>query len=241
MPTSCSATSRAAPCRSTNATFASCSGWSGIPMKGRPDATAVCTLPWRPAATARSSVDRRKVAEQQRCKARHALDAELGRDAVEARGIEVEAHRACVVQPPADLLGEPALERHPDGPAWRRQQASLEDGRKDRACVLGDERDTGEARREQRGQCPAGDRDGHRPLAKERRLGGDVLADLLVAPHALVDRTDAGNRADERHATRRRPAQAEQVVRNAGGAELRLVGPTVRRDMTSAPRARSAL
>jgi hypothetical protein len=48
VPAAFCAISRAAPWFCANVTFASCSDWSGMPTKGTPAASAVCTLPWRP-------------------------------------------------------------------------------------------------------------------------------------------------------------------------------------------------
>lgn len=55
VPAAFCAISRAAPWFCANVTLASCSDWSGMPTKGRPAASAVCTLPWPPAMTARST------------------------------------------------------------------------------------------------------------------------------------------------------------------------------------------
>ena len=73
--------------------------------------------------------DERQVAEQQRAEARHALDAELVRDAVETVRVDRQPRRARVVQPAAEAARQPALERKPEPHLRQRQQAALEHGR----------------------------------------------------------------------------------------------------------------
>jgi DNA-binding MarR family transcriptional regulator len=94
-------------------------------------------------------------------------------------------------------LGQEPLARESDRHARGGQQAAFEDRPQERSGVLGDQRDPGEPGRQQRRQRPAGHGGPDLVPREVLRLGHGVTAQLLIAPHALVVRADAGHRAEE--------------------------------------------
>jgi hypothetical protein len=175
--------------------------------------------------------DQRQVAQQQGGGARHRLDAELGGHSVKPGRIGADPGHPGVVEPPPRTPGQEPLARQPDRHARGGQQASFENRRQESPGMLGDQRDPGEPGRQQRSQRPAGH---GRPDLVPREvlcLGESVPAQLLITPHALAGRADAGHRAEELLVPPGAYARPEHVVGYPGGPEQALVGPAVGHDL----------
>ena len=197
--------------------------------------TVAARVAWRPrpelpagdAEQLRDVGDQGQVAEQQRGEARHALDPEVRGYPVEAGRVDREPFNRGVELPLPHRQRQPVPGRHPRQLTRQRQQATLEHGRQERPRMVGDQRNPGQPRQQQRGEHPP--RHGHPDLvrAEVRRLGPGVAAQFLVSPHALIRRADAGQRRHECRAPGRAHPRADQVIGDPRGEQLPLVRAAV--------------